>query len=1494
MNELKKMRLAEAVADRRGPYAKFFQLNEEEKAEALVRSETARNDALKKLQQAERGLAELKKKNSALQSDYKQAKTQLQNLRESKTMRLGKALVAPVNFSRRLARNPKEETTRALVRTRGTLGSLLTTGNKRLKAGLSRKASTLAIEPQKPANQTKEVEGTERVTPAGNQHDSHSFEKQLNQLWYREGKIGAAAELIEAQEDLLAQSSDKVRILAERILGEARFDVHNQIPARSEGPAYVPEPARVLYFVHQTPVFNSNGYSTRTRGVARGLQSSGLDVVVVARSGYPWDSKADVVKPKPIRYVQELDSIPYVHLTGGNLNRDPFDRYVLQCADAFVREARRQRPSIIQAASNYRTALAALIAARKVGVPFVYEVRGLWEFTEASLKPGFEGTERFAEMRRIESFVASEADRVFAITEQVKDELVARGVPAEKIDLAPNAVDPDSFLPFPRDEGYASARSISREVPVIGFAGSIVDYEGLDVLLEAAALLKKQGVEHQVVIAGSGAAEGDLKKQAAQLGLTKKDALFLGRFPQDEMPRLHSTFDIVCCPRKSTPVTELVSALKPLESFAAGRATVLSDVAPNLDQAGSNEQRALVFRAGDPKDLARVLSRLIKDQDLRLDLGRSARLWVVTERSWARLGERMRSAHGVARSNYHQALRDGNPPRYVRDLRVGVIADEFTRATLESAFHITVIERNRWREQIDSEPPLDMLLVESAWEGNGGQWHRGVGHYSDDESADLRKILKAAQERGITTVFWNKEDPVHFSRFAPNAALFDHVLTTDANMIPRYHQTPGQRNQTISALPFYAQPALHNPLPTDRPFHRSIAYAGSYYGDRYKERSSSLKKLLVEASNYPLEIYDRQASIPDSPYTFPVEYQSFVSGALPYQEVVKSYRTHFAHLNVNSVLNSPTMFSRRVVEIAACGGLVLSAYGRGIAETIGSNIAHSNSDQDHRAWLYHWTRIPSSRLEEIWRQMRTIYRSHTTESALPILVRTAGIAVRGLEGARYVAQFMPNHASDEARERTLRACISQSVPPLAVLRSGLTESEEHFLEAHGVKVLSTAQDVPSCGDVFAVQFNENSGRTWAEDVLLPMRFGEFTAVHVRSPKFFAIDDPVVEMRDEADKNGRGTYELVAELIRPAHPSQDNSPVIDREVVITAPFANDPPPKAPGQISDDLHGKVVVVAGHDLKFAQSLLAALEKAGAHVLKDEWESHTAHNESQSEELLAKADIVFCEWGLGNAVWYSQRVRATQKMFVRVHSQELFRPYLKEIASEVVDAFIFVGDLIRAAAVHSHGIPQEKTVVIPNAVNLKGLAKPKVPRAAKTLGMVGIVPQSKRLDRAVDILSGLLSQDPEYKLRIKGKTPEDYPWMKNRPEEMRYFKDQYRRIEEINRKYPGAVVFDGFGSDMNSWYESVGIVLSVSDFESFHLTIADGAASGAVPFALNWPGADRIYPTEWLYGNTNEIVDAILKNKNSPAQAERLREAVSGMAEEQVLNRILRLIAQ
>lgn len=1306
------------------------------------------------------------------------------------------------------------------------------------------------------------------------------FHAVLSRLWFQQGAIRRPASLLAEHPDLFDLLDTPGKALARKIVAAARLLDHGwPVPVRSAGRAMLSESDRVMYCVHSTPVFDSNGYSIRTGGVAGGLRRNGADVVVVARSGYPWDSGRRTDLPDRRRTVREQDGIEYVHNPGLGLSDSTLDQYLDEAADAFVREARLLRPSIIHAASDAHTALPALVAARRLGLPFVYEVRGLWEVTAASSREGWDRSDRYALQVALETLVATEADEVLAITPQVAEVLSARGVRPAQISLLPNAVDVDAVLPIPHDTAYGRTGHIRADVPRIGFAGSVVAYEGLDVLVEAAAILRDRGHEFAVVIAGSGAAEADLRQRVADLRLGELVHL-LGRVPHDEIPRLMSTFDIMPCPRVSLPVTELVSPLKPLEAFAAGKAVVLSDVAPHRDLAGSGEERALLAAAGDATALADRLEELLRDEDRRRGLARAARLWVYDQRTWAKVCAEAIRAYGRAAS-FASAKSDG---RDLVGLRFGLIADEFTTRTLEGSVHVVPLRRDGWLEQVENEG-LDLVLLESAWKGNDGQWARAVGYYSDDEHADVRALIGECRVRGIPVVFWNKEDPVHTARFLPTAVLCDVVLTVDASLVPAYRAAGGASLRTVASLPFFAQPALHNPLRSGRPWEPTAAYAGTYYGDRYPERSRDLQRLLEAGRQVGLAIYDRQLNEPDSPYRFPDTYRDSVRGGLSYSEVVGTYGAHLAHLNVNSVPNSPTMFSRRVVEIAACGGVVLSAACRGINETLGGAVPASNDPEELSGWLDLWATDGDARRREAWHQMRAVYRAHTTTTALALVARTAGVSTR---------VSFPDYGlvTPALTTAVVDAVLRQSLRPTALYVGEPVDAElVSCLKRAGVVVRGRDEMTdPAGAPGWLGMLDENAGRTHYEDLTIGARIGEWDRLE---PCVATDGGTGSDLMWPGHGNPPGPYGLVsaprvrelgtldAALLAPA----------ERRLMVALPVA-----ARAGAAAESLDAPVeivrsprrILVAGHDLKFLRAAFPFFEEAGLDVVVDEWQSHTAHDQERSRELLSSADAVLCEWGLGNAVWYSRNVREDQSLTVRVHLQELFTPHLRRIRHDNVGAYVFVSELIREAAVTSHGLPRERTLVVPNMVDTVGLDLPKTADALKSVGFVGIVPQRKRLDLALDFLEAVRVHDPAYRLVIKGKLPADFPWMQNRPREVAYYEGQFARIEQMNAAQPGSVELVPHGPDMADWYRTVGTVLSVSDFESFHLTIADGVASGALPAILHWPGADLIWPREWISASVEELASRVARREPLVTPS-----AVAHMAQSCVARQLLDVIA-
>ncbi|MBG6218711.1 glycosyltransferase involved in cell wall biosynthesis/spore maturation protein CgeB [Arthrobacter sp. CAN_A6] len=1371
----------------------------------------------------------LSREAKSLTDDNRKLRSTLTALRQSKRLKIGSAIVGPVRAVSQLF-------PRALGQTRGSrplelasaTGAQRPTGPAAAVHSSGTQERATGIVPPAGGSQSAPQDALEREVELRKKLEDFVSKANVVSLishqYFVLGQITEPASIITRHSDVLTGLSAKERQLIDAVAGLDRLIQRPIVlPPQQSNAGYQAERGRVMYCAHSVSPYNSNGYSTRTAGLIKGLEQAGADIVIAARPGYPWDIKTDIAPSSTSSYTEVIDGIDHFFSQGPTWTQSPLDHYIQRAADSYVQVALRNRVERVHAASNYVTALPALIAARRLGLPFSYEVRGLWEITEASAKFEWAKSDRFAFSKSMETFVALESDVVFAITEQVRQELVTRGVPFGKIQILPNAVDTDEFSDMPKHAATAKHLKLEENTPVIGYAGSIVDYEGLETLLDAVAILLAAGIELRTVIVGDGSALSKLEVKARALEISHA-VTFTGRVAASDIPNYVSVFDIMPCPRLPLPVTEMVSPLKPLEAMAAAKAVVLSNLAPLRDLSGADGERARLFEAGNATDLARVLEDLLSHPDQRQAMGRRARLWAVEGRTWARI-----AATALSTLTSSEPV-SGNGQLALADLTVGIIADEFTVAGLEPETSLLLIHPGQWESQL-SATPIDVLFVESAWEGNDGVWRGKVGFYDDDSFADLRALLEYCRAQSVPTLFWNKEDPVHFNRFQETAKHFDHVFTSDDGSIPGYLASAGPSSKTVASLPFYAQPALHNPLPGTREYSHTVTYAGSYYGARYKKRSEQLATLLAAALPAGLTIYDRQHLNPDSPYKFPPHLAPHVSGGLTYGEMVEAYKAHPVHVNVNSVEQSGTMFSRRVFEVAACGGAVISGPGRGIEQIFGSTIPIVSDQANAQAVIAYWMDNEDARNDDAWLAMRSVFRSHTAAHRLTYALRTAGLQVRAIGLEKY-AVLVPEIIAEVTKQLE-----GQSVRPALVLCETDSHDPQALLDA-GITLIGKLPTTPI-------------DRTYYEDLLTSRKYVSWDAARIDSERTTDAGRGLVHLDVTGDSAGAD--------LRSITPSGGPAIVLNRNV---------PGPAMPGFRRSPRGGKRILVAGHDLKFARGLITHLEAEGHSVEIDQWQGHAQHDEEGSRIKLANADIIFCEWTLGNAVWYANNKRNDQRLICRLHLQELNTPYLGRLKIDSVDQFIFVGKHIAQIAQRDFGIPAEKSVVIPNYVDTESLDLPKDPAARWNLGLVGIVPQRKRLDLALDVLRGLRIEDERYQLFIKGKRPEDFPWMAERTEELAYFLEQYRRIEE-DPLLQGAVKFDAQGDDMAEWYRKIGTVLSVSDFESFHLTLADGAASGAAPVTLAWPGADQIYPASWVHPSVMSVVHYVGSARNDNSNA-------------------------
>lgn len=317
-------------------------------------------------------------------------------------------------------------------------------------------------------------------------------------------------------------------------------------------------------------------------------------------------------------------------------------------------------------------------------------------------------------------------------------------------------------------------------------------------------------------------------------------------------------------------------------------------------------------------------------------------------------------------------------PRDLRQLKVACIMDEFTFGSYRSECDLFQLTPADWEAELESFKP-ELLFIESAWRGKDELWGSKVGH----NSQELQGIVAWCRVHSVPTVFWNKEDPVHFETFLSTAMLFDGVFTTDIDCIHRYKAA--LKHDNVFLLPFACQPKNNNPIET---YERKDAFcfAGAYYV-RYPDRTRDLGNFISELPEFrPVEIYDRNYGKSDPNYQFPPEYQPYIVGTLPFDQIDKAYKGYRYAINLNSIKQSQTMFARRVFELLASNTITVSNFSRGIRLMFGDLV--STTDSGHEM-VRHLERVAGDDVHGAKLRLaalRKVLQEHTYEQRLAYVV----------------------------------------------------------------------------------------------------------------------------------------------------------------------------------------------------------------------------------------------------------------------------------------------------------------------------------------------------------------------------------------------------------------------------------------------------------------------------------------------------------------------------
>lgn len=381
---------------------------------------------------------------------------------------------------------------------------------------------------------------------------------------------------------------------------------------------------RVLHILdHSLPMHS--GYTFRTRAILKAQVAQGWNVAGVTGARHTADgppvetvegltfhrAELPASAPSPLREWREIEALA-------------------SKIDALVATF---KPDLLHAHSPVLTALAGLRVAKKHHIPLMYEIRAFWEDAAVGNGTGREGSLRYRATKALETYAVRRADAVAVICDGLKQDLIERGIAAQKIMVSPNGVDLELFGDPPPPDIELIAKLGLEDAETIGFIGSFYDYEGIDDLIAAMPTLFRLRPRVHLLLVGGGPMEARLRAQAEKSPVASR-IHFVGRVPHTQVDRYYSVIDILAYPRKRMRLTDLVTPLKPLEAMAQRRLVAASDVGGHRELIEDGVTGTL-FAPDDPGAIANALTDLLEQRpmwDARRD---TARTFIERDRNWS-------------------------------------------------------------------------------------------------------------------------------------------------------------------------------------------------------------------------------------------------------------------------------------------------------------------------------------------------------------------------------------------------------------------------------------------------------------------------------------------------------------------------------------------------------------------------------------------------------------------------------------------------------------------------------------------------------------------------------------------------------------------------------------------------------------------------------------------------------------------------------------------
>lgn len=382
---------------------------------------------------------------------------------------------------------------------------------------------------------------------------------------------------------------------------------------------------RPLYVLTSSLPYTQSGYTVRSHFILKALKRRGVPIEAITRSGYP--SAIGTITSESFR---DIETIRY-RLNSHWFTPVSFERQNRKAVKGLVLAARSQKATILMTTTDFKNAIVVSRAAKELGIPWVYEIRGELEQTwlsrvEPELKYQAEQSEYFMLSQQQEKAARRSAASVFVISEQIRKEILRDGESEDKVHLLPNAVEQIDFSDGSKSNVLSTVPGLSSAYQIVGTVSAIVEYEGLDTLIKSLSYLPEH--VHALVV-GDGSDRLRLERLSEELELASR-VHFVGKKRLDSIGDWYKSLDVFVVPRLDSQLCRNVTPIKAMQALALGIPVVASDLPALREVTGGFAE---YVHPENPKELAVKLKSVLEKGGSRSENNDSLREWLET-RTW--------------------------------------------------------------------------------------------------------------------------------------------------------------------------------------------------------------------------------------------------------------------------------------------------------------------------------------------------------------------------------------------------------------------------------------------------------------------------------------------------------------------------------------------------------------------------------------------------------------------------------------------------------------------------------------------------------------------------------------------------------------------------------------------------------------------------------------------------------------------------------------------